>query len=108
AAVALVAIFSGCRRQSSEAPPQVDATPRAVNAYVDPSTCAGCHQEIARTFRLTGMGRSFTRLTPNQLGIAQPVRLHHEASQRYYTITQRGGTLYQRRHQLDLDGRETN
>ena len=69
---------------------------------------AGCHQEIARTFRLTGMGRSFTRLTPNQLRIAEPVRLHHEASQRYYTITQRDGILYQRRHQLELDGRETN
>ena len=107
AALALVATVSGCRRHPSEAPPPVEAA-RAVNAYVDPSTCAGCHQEIARTFRLTGMGRSFTRLTPNQLRIAEPVRLHHEASQRYYTITQRDGILYQRRHQLDLDGRETN
>src|SRR5437867_4011317 len=26
--------------------------------YVDAAVCAGCHQEIAKTYRLTGMGRS--------------------------------------------------
>jgi hypothetical protein len=33
---------------------------------------------------------------------------HHEASGQYFTMTQRDGHYYQRRHQLGPDGRETN
>src|ERR1043165_1229746 len=99
---ALIGIGSACRRPSSDAQPQAAAAAPRPNAYVDPSTCADCHQEAARTFRLTGMGRSVTNLTPNELRLAAPVRLHHEASQRYYTITQRDGIIYQRRTKLVL------
>jgi hypothetical protein len=31
------------------------------SGYVDPAACARCHQDIAKTYRLTGMGRSFFR-----------------------------------------------
>ena len=31
------------------------------SGYVDPAICAGCHEDIAKTYRLTGMGRSFYR-----------------------------------------------
>ncbi len=40
-----------------------------------------------------------------------PVRIYHKASDRYYTIAERDGKFYQRRHQLGFDaadGREAN
>jgi tetratricopeptide (TPR) repeat protein len=108
-AVAMVGVLSGCRRRSTNERPPLEAShTQTVNTYIDPSACATCHEQIARTFRLTGMGRSFSRVRPNQARVTEPVRLHHEASQRYYTITQRDGVLYQRRHQVGLDDRETN
>ena len=36
------------------------ATPTS-SAYADPASCASCHAEIARTYSLTGMARSFSR-----------------------------------------------
>jgi tetratricopeptide (TPR) repeat protein len=109
AATALVAIVSGCRRPAAGGNPTVERShAQTANTYVDASTCATCHEEFARTFHLTGMGRSFSRVMPNQAWITGPVRLHHEPSQRFYTITQRDGVLYQRRHQMGFDGRETN
>jgi predicted CXXCH cytochrome family protein len=35
-------------------------------------------------------------------------RIYHAASDRYYTITERGGALVQRRHQRGFGGKETN
>src|SRR5206468_430188 len=31
--------------------------------YVDPSLCRACHSDIYKTYKLTGMGRSFSRPT---------------------------------------------
>ena len=79
-------------------------------AYVDPATCGGCHQEIAASFRETGMGRSFERLRPEaRAGISGPAEpFHHERSNRYYSHVQRDGRLYQRRFQKDARGRTVN
>ncbi len=41
-------------------PVPVQAQPKA--EYVDPSICADCHQDIAATYRQSGMGRSFHRV----------------------------------------------
>jgi len=109
ATVALISVGSGCRRRSTEArPPSEAAHAQPANAYVDPSECARCHAEIARTFLLTGMGRSFSRVKPNHAWPTEAVSLPHEPSQRYYTITRRDGILYERRHQLGVDNREAN
>jgi Flp pilus assembly protein TadD len=106
---ALISIASGCRRRSTETR-QPSETPHAqqVNAYVDPSECARCHGEVARTFGLTGMGRSFSKVRPDQGWLAGAVRLHHDPSQRDYTIAQHNGILSQRRHQRGFDGQEAN
>jgi len=54
------------------------------------------------------MGRSFSRLRANQTWLTEPVRLNHQPSGRSYTITQRAGILYERRHQPGFDNREAN
>ncbi len=96
-------------------PPQVQQ-PRVVEAgreagpgaYADPASCAVCHDEIARTYSLTGMARSFAKLRP---GLAESLgsdRLHHAASDRHYTMVARDGRFYQRRHDIGFDGKEAN
>jgi tetratricopeptide (TPR) repeat protein len=78
--------------------------------YVDSAVCGGCHQEIARNFRQTGMGRSAYR--PSLQNAIEDYRDHntldHHPSGRYYTMTERDGKFYQRRHQIGFDGKETN
>jgi hypothetical protein len=73
--------------------------------YVNSSLCAGCHRQIAQTYRLTGMGRSLYRPSPENTA---PGSFYHRASDRYYTMLERGGKFYQRRHQIGFGGKETN
>ena len=56
------------------------------------------------------MGRSFRRLTPAGMteDFSRNNTYRHEASDQYFTMYQRGGHFYQRRHQIGRDGRETN
>lgn len=82
----------------------------AVAGYVAPEECAACHRSIWETYRQTGMGRSFSRPTP-----ANPVEdytkdntFYHKASDSYFTMFQRNGKHYQRRHQLGIDGTAVN
>ncbi len=83
---------------------------RAKSGYVDPATCAGCHQEIAKSYRLTGMGRSLYR--PRSENTVEDYKTHNSiynrASDRYYTMIERDGKWLQRRHQLGPKGEEIN
>lgn len=78
--------------------------------YVDAGSCAACHQEIARTYSQTGMGRAFYRARPENMAeaFAKPNTYRHAPSGDHYTMLQRGEQFYQRRHQLDDAGREIN
>jgi predicted CXXCH cytochrome family protein len=82
----------------------------AASGYVDPATCAICHREIARTWRLTGMGRSFYR--PAAENTVEDYKTHNtvynRASDRSYTMLERDGKWYQRRSQIGFGGKETN
>ena len=80
------------------------------SGYVNSATCAGCHQEIAKTYRLTGMGRSFSRPSADKMAADFKVHntLYNKASDRYYKMTERDGSWYEQRHQLGFDGKETN
>ena len=78
--------------------------------YVSPEVCATCHRDIWETYRRTGMGRSFA-------SVADATALedyegkntyYHKASDRYYTMYRKDGKVYQRRHQIGFDGKETN
>jgi len=93
-------------RRSSPAP----GAEAAHAEYADPATCNGCHQDIARTYRQTGMGRSFYRPTPEST--VEDYTVHNKffnpASDRSYTLSARDGKFYQRRHQTGFQGKETN
>lgn len=72
--------------------------------------CAACHREIVESYRQTGMGRSFG--LPGQVAMPEDWTRHnqyfHAPSQSYFTMILRGGEYFQRRHQLDAQGREVN
>ena len=63
---------------------------------------------IANTYALTGMARSFARLGAGKSWLGTAGRVHHKASDRHYTMLQRDGRFYQRRHEIGFGGTETN
>ncbi len=83
---------------------------QANTEYVDPATCAGCHQGIAKTYRLTGMGRSVYRPTAENTVESYKTRntVHNEPSGLTYTMVERDGKFYQRRSEVGFGGKETN
>ena len=77
------------------------------NAYINAVVCADCHAAIAATYRKTGMGRSFARVTPDNLpAFGKP--FHHKASDSEFEMIERGGKYYQRRWQTGFDHKDTN
>jgi predicted CXXCH cytochrome family protein len=80
------------------------------SGYVDSAICAGCHQDIAKTYRLTGMGRSLYRPTADNTVEDYQTRntVHNEASGLTYTMVEHDGKFYQRRSEKGFDGTETN
>jgi len=77
------------------------------NAYVNGAVCTGCHANIASTYKMTGMGRSFARWHPGSVH-PFPNSVYNKASDSYFTMAVRDGKYYQRRWQIGFDGKETN
>jgi predicted CXXCH cytochrome family protein len=75
---------------------------------VDAAICAGCHRGIRETYRRTGMGRSFARVRTTVEDFTKANTFYHPASDRHYTMYEKDGKYYQRRHQIGFDGKETN
>ena len=90
--------------------PRVAHAQQVNNGYVDPSTCARCHEDIAKTYRQTGMGRSFHRADHADRieDFTTHNTLYNKASDRYYKIVERDGKLYEERHQIGFEGKDTN
>src|SRR5579864_5550661 len=84
---------------------------RALAAFVltagclQAQVCATCHREIYESWRRTGMGRSFSRITSTDV---RDATFDHAPSDQHFTIYRRDGRYYQRRVQTGPDGRETN
>ena len=109
AGVSLLALMLARRAAQPIPTPAERASPLArtrSTGYADPAVCSTCHEEIAPTYALTGMARAFSRVAGSQFAAGN--RVYHEASDRYYTMVQRDGKLYQRRHQVGFGGTETN
>jgi predicted CXXCH cytochrome family protein len=106
-AAALVLLCAQAQNPSGSGRGQKDAPH---DGYADPILCAQCHQEIAATFRLTGMARSFYRATRQNMAAAlkSGKPFFHEPSHTYLENFERGGKFYQRRWQIGFDGRDTN
>jgi len=81
---------------------------KAANSYVDPAWCAQCHAEIAKTYALTGMGRSFSKVASQIAETAPQQPYFHGPSQSYFSIVERDGSAFERRWQIGFDGKETN
>ncbi|MBI4909532.1 MAG: tetratricopeptide repeat protein [Acidobacteria bacterium] len=101
----LVAILAAL--ESACSTPTRKAESAAPNAYADPKACAGCHADKARSFALTGMGRSIGRPNTGE-DFTRHNQVVHRSSERTFTMTVRDGAMYQRRHQTGPDGREIN
>jgi predicted CXXCH cytochrome family protein len=86
------------------------AAPTPSSGYVDPAICAGCHQDIAKTYALTGMGHSLYRATAENVVEDYKTQntIHNEASGLAYTMVERDGKFFQRRSETGYDGKETN
>lgn len=78
-------------------------------AYVDSKLCAGCHAEIAKTYRATGMARSFYRPSPTtDMEDYAHAQFFHSPSGTYYEMVRRDGKYFQRSYQLGYRGAQTN
>jgi tetratricopeptide (TPR) repeat protein len=82
----------------------------APGEYADSRVCATCHQNIARDYRETGMGRSF--FTPRPENTVEDYtthnQYHHARSNTDYAMVARDGSVYQQRWQLGFNGEKTN
>jgi tetratricopeptide (TPR) repeat protein len=91
--VVLFLFLAACSRQSGSSP---DAARQA--AYADPRSCTPCHQEIARSYQQTGMGRAFRPATPADAPLTP---FSHSLSGRRYQFSSRGGKLFLKRELED-------
>ena len=67
--------------------------------------CVRCHRDISENYQRTGMGRSFSLPSPETVGAGS---YYHAASDSHFRVFPRDGRYFQRRHQLDREGREVN
>ncbi len=104
----LVPFFALCGALYISAQSQPEATENKTSGYAPVQTCAGCHREIWEKYRLTGMGRSFSRPTPENTLANWKGPYYHAPSDSYFTILRRDGKFFQRRHQLGADRRQIN
>ena len=88
---------------------QVPVDPSS-SQYVDPQLCQPCHSDIHDSYQKVAMGRSFYR--PSAENVIEDYNannhFYHELSNRHYRMIQRGDRFYQKRYQLDAQGREHN
>ena len=74
------------------------------------AVCASCHQDVAETYRKTGMGRSF--FIPTAANVVEDYThantVFHQLSGLRYTMVRRNGEFFERRSQAGFDGKETN
>jgi tetratricopeptide (TPR) repeat protein len=101
-------MFALCAALYIGAQTQPDGAGIAASEYAAPQSCAGCHRRIWETYRLTGMGRSFSRPTIENTLANWTGSYYHAPSDSYFMMLRRGGNFFQRRHQLGPDGREIN
>lgn len=87
-------VFFGTRTQSHE--------------YAGGESCRSCHLEIYSSYQKVGMARSFDRIerAPILEDWSINNRYYHAASRQYFQMFRRAGKFFQRRYQLDVDGKE--
>ncbi len=79
-------------------------------AQTDSKVCAGCHRAISETYQRTGMARSFSKPVAQNTtaDAARSNTYYHKASNSYFEMLRRDGQYYQRRYQVDAEGKQIN
>ncbi len=67
------------------------------------NACGACHPGVAKSYKKTGMARSFYRPTAETEGL-----YFHKPSDTYYEMVQRDGRYFQRQYQTGFDGKQAN
>jgi predicted CXXCH cytochrome family protein len=82
----------------------------ASEGYVNPKLCVGCHAGIAKTYRETGMAKSFGHPQPENTveDFTKKNSFFHAPSNTYFEMIQHGGEYFQLRYQLGYEGKRTN
>ena len=79
----------------------------AGSGFLEPGACATCHREIAESYARTGMARSFGRIRPDSPELSRGA-FQHKTSEELFTVSNRDGKPFMRRHQIGFDGSITN
>ena len=82
----------------------------ATDGYVNPKLCFGCHAAIFKTYRQTGMAKSFAHPRPENTveDYTKNNRFYHAPSNTYFEMIRRGDDYFQRRYQIGYEGKPTN
>ncbi len=80
-------------------------TQQYANGYAPPQSCNRCHAKIAETYKQTGMGRSFHRVSPQTetADFKDRNTVTHQPSGKRYEMVQQDGAFYLRRSVLNQD-----
>ena len=78
-----------------------------LSGFVDSKVCAGCHADVDRRFRQTGMAQAFAKPTRENTIAEYQGRepFYHPRTRMYYSMLERGGEYYQRRWRIGSDGK---
>ena len=97
--------------QQGQAPPLQAATSKQSqdiknrDEYVGDDACRGCHSEIYAKFKQTGMGRSTSIPSPEDLGkLAKPVKIVDKRLHRVYSAYARDGKMIHEESETDAAG----
>jgi tetratricopeptide (TPR) repeat protein len=82
----------------------------ASQGYVNPRLCFGCHSAIFKTYRETGMAKSFAHPRPENTVEDYGNKNHffHGPSNTYFEMIRRGADYFQLRYQIGYEGKHTN
>src|SRR3989442_11455786 len=103
ARILLAVALMSCGRQEPGGP----ASGRDTDRYADVEPCAGCHADIAESYRSVAMARSFRRPAPADVieDYTRHNRVTHGPSGFTYEMLERDGRFIQRRSGHDTRGR---
>jgi hypothetical protein len=98
-------------RQTGQPPPvQEKPSEQYLNAqpgveYVGDEVCRACHPSEFETFKQTGMGRSVSLPSPDELrALAKPVTIVRKQLDRSYAVYTRDGKMFQEERESDAKG----
>jgi hypothetical protein len=86
-------------------PPQEYLNTRAGVEYLGDESCRKCHASVYETFKQTGMGRSISIPSPDDLGeLAKPVKIVNQKLNQTYSIYARDGKIIHEESESDSKG----